>query len=29
VLTELVEINPRYGKAAPLLKAVNEKIKAK
>jgi hypothetical protein len=27
VLTELIEINPRYGNAAPLLKAVNEKIK--
>ena len=26
VLTELIEINPRYGKAAPLLKAVNENI---
>ena len=29
VLTELIEINPRYGNAAPLLKAVNEKIKTK
>ena len=27
VLNELVEINPRYGNAAPLLKAVNEKLK--
>jgi hypothetical protein len=29
VLTELVEINPRYGNAARLLKAVNDKIKTK
>jgi hypothetical protein len=29
VLTELIEINPRYGNAAPLLKAVNEKIETK
>lgn len=27
VLEKLIEINPRYGKAAPLLKAVNEKLK--
>ncbi len=27
VLDKLIEINPRYGKAAPLLKAVNEKLK--
>jgi tetratricopeptide (TPR) repeat protein len=27
VLNELIEINPRYGKAAQLLKAVNEKLK--
>jgi tetratricopeptide (TPR) repeat protein len=27
VLNELIEINPRYGNAAPLLKAVNEKLK--
>ena len=27
VLEKLIEINPRYGKAAPILKAVNEKLK--
>jgi tetratricopeptide (TPR) repeat protein len=27
VLNELIEINPRYGKAAQLIKAVNEKLK--
>ena len=27
VLAELIEINPRYGNAAPLLKAVNENMK--
>jgi len=27
VLNELIEINPRYGKAGQLLKAVNEKLK--
>jgi len=26
VLNELVKINPRYGKAAPLIKAINEKL---
>jgi tetratricopeptide (TPR) repeat protein len=27
VLNELIEINPRYGKAAQLIKAVDEKLK--
>jgi tetratricopeptide (TPR) repeat protein len=27
VLDELIEVNPRYGKAAPLLRAVSEKLK--
>lgn len=27
VLDKLIKINPRYGKAAPLLRAVNEKLK--